>query len=911
VKQFVFAVLFIQFAITAQADLLTGDIRGTIQIENGDPIAGVTITVTSPALMGNKSELTDSNGSFRFLKLPPGTYDLTVNADGFMTRQISGIVVHLGQTTDLQKVQLVVTKLAETVTVEADPETIDITSTTVGKNIPDEDFNTLPVGRSYQTIATLTPGVTLDTAEYDPGRLRNTPSILGSSAPENAYYVDGMATTDSLWGLNGTQLTFNFIDEIQVLAAGYEAEYGRATGGIINVTTKSGGNEFHGSAYTYFNTYGMSSDGLCLGIRGSAQECTGKKYFDSGADVGGSIIKDKLWYFLAYNPAFEDSTSTDFFGQELLTSTRTDHYTAKVNWNISVDHHLNLSFFGDPSTFEGPSTFISSTNGSPESYMLRDLRGSNNLVFKYSGITHSSNLLFDLIVGYRNQRFSFDPLQGSTSDPHDYFYWSDPQAHGDPDPLHINGYEDGGLAYVLDYPSNRSSVDFKTTYVLPNHDLKAGIQFDRSYTDSFEKYSGSLRRRYYDDFYTLDQLSVGGQGTTVNTSFFVQDSWQVNPRLNIHAGVRFDTQDVKGDYGELKLGSLTDFTDGWSPRLGFAYDIKGNGDSRVFGSFGHFYESIPIYINTTIFGRALASFAYGAYGADNLPFTSDDPALEYGFSLDTSQAPIQIQPDLKGQYLREFVLGYETKLTPNYTVGINGIYRSVHRVIEDMYAGGVTYVLASPGKGVVSDFPEAKRIYRGLEFTFSGRVREKFNFYGSYVYSSLLGNYEGFFVTTFPQVAANMSVQFDFVETTVNGYGRLYDDRPHRAKAYGSYNFDFGLTVGSIFSLQSGRPTHALAPFPAYGDSFIFTQPRGSLGRTPTTWKWDLHLEQRIGKFEKVLPIILVDVFNVTNQNDIVDVDDNRFTQEFNEQGIQNPYWQTAKRYQSPRFVRLGFKASW
>ena len=212
------AVLFIFFHLTAYADLVTGDIRGIITTETGEAIAGATVTVTSPALMGSRSVNTDQAGSFRLLRLPPGAYDLIASASGFSNKQVAGIVVHLGVTNEIENIQLVFEMLAETITIQAARETIDTRSTTIGRNIDDTEFKKLPVGRAYQTIATLLPGVTLDTAEFDPGRLRNTPSILGSSAPENAYYVDGMGTTESLWGLNGAQLTFNFIDEIQVLA---------------------------------------------------------------------------------------------------------------------------------------------------------------------------------------------------------------------------------------------------------------------------------------------------------------------------------------------------------------------------------------------------------------------------------------------------------------------------------------------------------------------------------------------------------------------------------------------------------------------------------------------------------------------------------------------------------------------
>ncbi|MFH1177924.1 MAG: hypothetical protein V1750_11000 [Acidobacteriota bacterium] len=211
-------------------------------------------------------------------------------------------------------------------------------------------------------------------------------------------------------------------------------------------------------------------------------------------------------------------------------------------------------------------------------------------------------------------------------------------------------------------------------------------------------------------------------------------------------------------------------------------------------------------------------------------------------------------------------------------------------------------------------FPEATRTYKGLELTLRRALAGRLQLEASYVYSTLRGNYEGYFVPNYPQVAANMSLQFDFAEYVASG--RLYDDRPHRLKLYGSYVFDFGLTVGSIFAAQSGRPISALAWDPSYGfgDSFVFLGERGSAGRTPATWRWDLHLEQRLSLPKGLAAALILDVFNVTNQNQAVDVDDNKYTMETDDLDhpytVPSPFWKTPTRYQTPRLLRAGLRLS-
>ena len=707
---------------------------------------------------------------------------------------------------------------------------------------------------------------------------------------------------------------------MEVLSGGYEAEYGHSTGGIINVITKSGGNNLSGNAYVFFNTYGMNGSGRWRASRGSEIPWIGDQYADYGVDLGGALKKDTLWFFVAYNPAIDETKSEGYLAQEMKGRQRTDQYAAKLTWNLGPANRLVLSLFGDPKRFEGPWN-QSVGNGSPASYQVSDERSGRNAVLRYSGVTSSDRLLLDLTVGRHDQKMSISPLLSDpNTTPHSVYYWSDPAAHGDTNPRHTNGYEDGAPPFWISYAQVRTSAEAKATYFLGSHQIKAGLGYENMTGEhSYETYPAHESRLFYDDSVIIQRYSSISKPKTINWSFFVQDSWQPTSRLSVNAGLRFDQQELYAYTGVrfLKLGQFSDLDNGWSPRLGVVYDVLGGGKSKLYGSFGRFQESMPDYINCVAFGHSTFEFLEQPYGPDGRPFTADDPPPTVLYQYDSQTSPEHAQPGLKPQYLDEVILGFEWTFAHNWTAGVKGVRRSLGRVIEDMYVtenGESLPLLGWPGHGQASSYPEATRTYQGLELTVRRALADRFQFDASYVYSKLRGNYEGYYVTNAPQVSANASSQFDFPEF-VRG-GKLYDDRPHRLKVYGSYAFDFGLTLGSIFALQSGRPISALGwdQYNGYGDSYIFIGDRGSAGRTPTIWGLDLHAEQRLALARGLAASLILDIFNVTNQNQVVDVDDNKYTMEFDDPNhpytIQSPYWKTPTRYQTPRLIRAGFRLS-
>jgi hypothetical protein len=335
--KFFLAALFVTAMALAQT---TGAIEGTVYDNNKQPLPGVTVELTSPALQGARVVQTDVNGKFIAKVLPIGDYKLTARMSGFADLEQVGIQVGLGRTVTLQ-VNLQ-PAFEEKITVTGESPLVDVSSTTGGVNLTQELIQDLPAGRSYQSLSFLAPSAVN-------GELGNNASIGGASGAENRYLVDGIDTSDPAFGTIGTNVTFNFVQEVEVKTGGYEAEYGGAMGGIVNVVTKSGSNEFQGEAFGYFTDDSLTDEGETP-VGGSSLESF--KEYDYGLSLGGKIIEDKLWYFVALNPVYrEDTYLLPIEGYGTFTEKREGdpgYGALKLNWAINPSNSVVANVIMDP-----------------------------------------------------------------------------------------------------------------------------------------------------------------------------------------------------------------------------------------------------------------------------------------------------------------------------------------------------------------------------------------------------------------------------------------------------------------------------------------------------------------------------------------------------------------------------------
>ena len=266
----------------------TGSLSGQIvDANNQNPVPDAVVIAQSPALQGEQTAVTDTSGTFEITLLPAGVYTLTVQREGYQAFTQSGLTVRLDRTIKVRLSLVPEAVQGQAVEIVAQRPSIAVTTTQQGGSISKEQMTLVPYGRNtrnFDAVATSIPGVQTDQL----GGI----SVNGSGSPESNYIIDGVNVSDPAFGTLGTTLIQDFVQEVDIKTGGYQAEYGRSTGGIVNVVTKSGGNEFHGSVFANWSPF--EANRKPIGNLGEAirNQVSQRYNLDFGAEVGGPILKD-------------------------------------------------------------------------------------------------------------------------------------------------------------------------------------------------------------------------------------------------------------------------------------------------------------------------------------------------------------------------------------------------------------------------------------------------------------------------------------------------------------------------------------------------------------------------------------------------------------------------------------------
>jgi hypothetical protein len=948
----------------------TGRVEGRVLDSSGAVLPGATMTLSSPSLQGVRTTTTDNDGRFRFLAVPPGTYTVKTELAGFSTIEQGTVRVQLDSTVTLE-MTMSPAAVTETVTVTGTAPVIDVTSTTTGAKFDTQLFDKLPVARNFQSLALAAPGVTTGGLTTNGNQVN--PSVNGAFAAENRYVVDGLDTTDPAFGTSNVALPMEFIQEVEIKTGGYQAEYGGALGGILNVLTKSGSNQLKGDVFGYYTDENLRN--TSPPVPGLGQDLGIARQFDFGADLGGKLVQDKLWFFAAFN---RTSTDNDFLTRANLpftTEARNTLFSGKLTWQASPNHQIVGSFFGDPGE---RSTLSRNTVG----IMAQDIETSNyNYNVTYNGIL-SSGLFLKMAAGRSDQ----NELENPRADVPFYEErvrlgtnlrrFATGANCGDIDAAFNAAGATPSLAGVVFTPTceggtfqqvsgDRSrdelgaALSWFTKTGSVAHEFKLGTNFRHvKYTD-FAHYPSAIpgpfldetgatvdaggiagqRYRLFGGSYSLIEYDQNSSGSTDEFAIFVQDQLKFGERVTLNLGVRLDASHSTGvaserfDNRELDFG----FGDMVAPRIGAIVDVAGNGRSKLYGHWGRFYESVPLDINVRAFGQEQFNFYYFYYPSNgSLPSGTNQGTLYYVYNLGTG---VRVQDAIKPMYSDEMVVGFDYEVAKNLSIGIKGVHRKLGEVIEDISVdGGHTYFIANVGQQTtyssnpVTDeplaeavtFPAAERKYRALEFTVNKAFADNWQLAGSYVLSKNEGNYGGLFRQDNGQLDPNITSLFDLPSLLKGAFGLLPNDRRHQFKMYGTYRTPFNMVLGFFGEVISGTPVSKLGSHTVYGRRERFIGDRGSAATSPTISHLDLHLEYPIKVGERSELRIIADGFNVTNQQKANTVD-NEWTQraalettDVNECGGTdpgcpgaNPFWNQVTAFQLPRSLRLGVKLSW
>jgi hypothetical protein len=819
-----FVVAFSSVA-TAQ-EITSGSITGQVFDAQDLAVPGATVTLTSEE--GEKTFVTDAEGRFFAPFLTPASYTVRIELSGFSPIERMA-VVRLGQRVTLPDLVLRVGGLAEVVEVSAAPPVVDVSTTTAGGVLNSDILKHLPVGRGLTDVLYMVPGVS-DSS----GVGRANPSIAGASGLENAYIVDGVNISNSGYGgigsysgvFNslGSGVTSDFIRETQVKTAGFEAEFGQATGGVINVVTKSGSNVFHGSGFGHMRPDALEAGWKQLDTPNGSVNTTGSTSFDVGAGAGGRIIPDRLFFYGTYNYV-EDRVSyraPKGFPLESLGEVDrvrfSNSYAGKLSLQGGTNHRVDFSAFGDPSKGKnGPQRAAARTGNAllaDNTARFSELTkyGTHSQTGRYDGILSSSWLL-EASVSHSSNNFIETPSVNQHS-------------YTDSTVTPTRRY--GGLgAYDLEQPGTNLQYLAKSTNIFDtgaagNHQVRYGISWeDIEFTRGagrtgppFTLPNGTVTRDgasvtvlpdpVFGKIFRATRANFGPHPVTTQDylSFFVQDTWQVG-RLTVRPGVRYEQQELVGgdpplcheDDTRPGLGDGTGpavhcrfkWSDNWAPRLGATYDVLGNGRSKVYASWGRFYAKIP----NDLAARSLSADA-GISRADYFDEALSRPVPEGVLAAGQTRHFIlaglhaaEFDPDTRSTYQDEFLGGAEFEILPDTSAGIRYIRRDMPRIMEDVgTAQMVLYDLGVPGLESVEYFitnvnsntkvfpttpgvtqarfedPEHK--YNAVELTLDRRLSNNWSAFASYRWSKLTGNFEGFYRSDNNQSDPAITSLFDF-----------------------------------------------------------------------------------------------------------------------------------------------------
>src|SRR5688500_4708957 len=399
-------------ASAASAQETTGTLTGKLTDTQGLAVPGATVTVNGP--QGSRTFTTDTDGRFNAPFLTPGTYSVRAELTGFKAVDITGVSVQLGQTTDVA-IKMEVGGLTETISVVSSQVVIDASSTTTGSVLSSDLLERVPVGRRFSDALYLAPGVSRS-GSAGPAN----PSSSCGSGLDNQYVVDGVNVTNQgygalgsysiIFGSLGNATPFDFIKEIQVKTGGYEAEFGQSTGGVVNVITKSGSNNFRGSVFAYSRPGALQGDYKEFQSENGTVQFGKNEQSDAGFEINGPIIRNRLFFFGAVNPSWETREFKAPAGFPLeslgfVERKRSNlNYSAKATWQISNSHRLDASFFGDPSKGElGPQRVSALTAQTTSRYSELGKYGGNNQSVRYDGVLSPTFLIEASFANARNQ----------------------------------------------------------------------------------------------------------------------------------------------------------------------------------------------------------------------------------------------------------------------------------------------------------------------------------------------------------------------------------------------------------------------------------------------------------------------------------------------------------------------------
>jgi hypothetical protein len=876
--------LLLPAAVNAQARLTGADLQGAVTDSTAGVLPGATVTVVNVETGLVRTAVADAEGRYQVPALPPGTYRVSAALDGFTGSTREGLVLVLGQLAAVD-FSLGVAG-SEVVNVTDVGPVVDARNTAVSTVVGSQQIESLPInGRNFISFSVITPGVTTDRTPQTGAAGTSGLSFGGQRARSNNIMVDGLDNNDLVVGAVRATFSQEAIREFQVLTNSYSAEFGKAAGGVVNIVTKSGTNEFHGNAFFYYRDESLNAKDHFEKVDVFGNPVNREKAPFSqhqwGGTLGGPLRKDRTFFFLSFermdaqannfvniDPAAAAVISRAGFPVELGNvpfAFEATEVLAKVDHQWSPNHSLVV---------RGNFSDTTNENIEPWGGLVARSRGAAQLRKDWALSAAQTDILSRGWVNEARVQFARQDQEINSLDP-TCSGECDREDEGGPT-LEVTGVAQVGRQRFTPQPRLNDRLQFTETlsFFGGRHAAKVGLDFN--YID----YKEQALPLHFGGRYIFSSLPaipgvlpapitaiqavalglpaayVQGYGTASTSytysdlSFFLQDEWRLSPKLTIKPGLRYQKQfwpdvtytvsDVGGT--TFSYGFPSD-DDNLAPRLAVAWDPQGDGRTSVHAAWGLFYDN---HISGII---GITSGINGRDGVRTLvqQFPASLPAWRApGHRLAEPGVPypslvIAIDPGLKTPWAQQAALGFDRALGQDFSVAANYVWvRGKHQL------GSIDYnpILPDLGPGrrpndvagragtsstVLQYTSWSESWYQGLTVSLSKRFSKNYQFLAAYTLSKaedLATDFQSIFPQDMgrgrdPNNRTGLPLGFDPLAEK----GPASHDQRHRFVFSGLYRFPHDFLLSTILTAASGRPYTALAGADLNGD--------GNAGGTP------------------------------------------------------------------------------
>ncbi len=706
----------------------TGSVSGTV-----DAVPGVSVILTNKDTGARRVLTPDAAGRFSATSVVTGTYKAEAVVDGKVIKSSDNVEIRVGQGTDVT-----LGTALSTVTVVGSAKKIEMASMGSTTVFTANDLAKVPVANNVGAVIQLAPNTTRGDSRFGGG---NAPSFGGSSSSENAYYINGFPVTTLLTQVGFAQLPFNAISQAQVLTGGYGAEFGRSTGGVVNIVTKSGGNEWvAGASYSitpdslrakqkniYYENNGTALDGK---LRFYNEENTQTDQLLSGY-IGGPLIQDKLFFFFsgesARNTYSNNRTANTSAAGSVSTSSwqertvNTPRYLLKLDWNVSDAHHLEYTRISD--RVQDSRQYYGFNFGTLKRTDVQS-GGADYVNWGPTPVASQQGAEVDILkyTGYLTDDITVTGVLGRTKTPHELSpvgynpllaQVSAPTGNT-PASLGVIPIVQGTTGTLLvpgAYDTNKGArldIEWKAT---PKHTLRAGIEQNTIESLAGAKTAGGIQWIYLKtdpllkpNFQTNPTSSVAGnpfaqqgyyvQGVVSATQStptvdqqaqYIEDRWQISDRVLLSLGLRNEGFNNKNGDGK----SYIDLPTQLAPRFGATWDALGDASLKVFANVGRYHVPLPTNVAVRGAGSSLnaqTDYVYTGIDANGAPtgLTAISPFYSNNNELGQAKDPREVAAkDMKGNFQDELAFGFEQAISKSLNIGAKFTYRTLRTAIDD------------------------------------------------------------------------------------------------------------------------------------------------------------------------------------------------------------------------------------